>query len=153
MADSEDRTTGGPGQDQLRALADAALDQRGHAYAPYSGFNTGAAVLTESGATHTGVLVENLIFGLAMCAERVALFSAVATGSGRPVALAVAAPSTAGEVTFPCGPCLQVAIELGGADMKIVATDPEDVETLHIRTIDDLAPGIPRRQNPGAGKL
>lgn len=152
MADTDDRTTV-PGQDQLQELAIAASNQRARAYTPYSGFDTGAAVLTESGATHTGVLVENLIFGLAMCAERVALFSAVTAGSGRPVALAVAAPSTAGQVTFPCGPCLQVAIELGGAEMKIVATDPENVGNLHVRTIDELAPGIPRRQNPGAGKL
>lgn len=126
-------------------LIDAAHQTRANAYAPYSGFRTGAAVRTEDGSIHVGALVENLVFGAAMCAERVALFSAVAAGAGRPVALALVAPDTAGERTFPCGPCLQVAIEIGGADLPIVAASA-DGGHVEVRSVDQLAPGIPRRK-------
>ncbi len=138
--------------DQVSGLAEAALAARPKSYVPYSGFETGAAVLTEVGTIHVGVLVENLVFGLAMCAERVALFSAIAQRSGKPIALAVAAPDTAGRRTYPCGSCLQVAVEFGGPDMEIIAVDPDtgDPET---RTIEELAPGIPHRKDPGAGQL
>lgn len=142
----------GLNREQLQDLATTALTARERSYAPYSGFNTGAAVLTENGSTYRGVLVENLIFGLAMCAERVALFAAVSESGEKPVALAIAAPATAGRRTFPCGSCLQVAVELGGIDIQIISVDPDsgDFET---RTIADLAPGLPYRKNPGAGKL
>lgn len=127
-------------------LIDAARQARANAYAPYSGFRTGAAVRTEDGSIHIGALVENLVFGTAMCAERVALFSAVAAGTDRPVALALVAPATAGTRTFPCGPCLQVAIELGGADLPIVAGSADSVD-FEVRSVDELAPGIPRRKD------
>lgn len=112
---------------------------------PYSGFDAGAAVLTAQGETIIGSLVENLVFGLAMCAERVALFQTVSSGAGRPVALALAAPATAGEATFPCGSCLQVAAELGGMDMVVVVGDPEG-DGLIRRSVADLGPGLPHRK-------
>lgn len=126
-------------------LAEAATAARGRAYAPYSGFDAGAAVLTENGSVFTGALVENLVFGLAMCAERVALFQAVTQGGGRPAALALAAPDTAGTLTFPCGSCLQVAAELGGKDLAIAAV-PEDGSDPQIKTVVELAPGLPYRK-------
>ncbi|NNF64498.1 MAG: cytidine deaminase [Acidimicrobiia bacterium] len=128
-----------------KALVDAAREVSSNAYVPYSDFRTGAAVLTEDGQTHVGALVENLVFGVAMCAERVALFSSVAAGGSRPVAMAVVSPTTAGELTFPCGPCLQVAIELGGSEMMIVAAAHDD-GTVERKTVQQLAPGIPRRK-------
>lgn len=128
-----------------KALVDAAREVSANAYVPYSDFRTGAAVLTEDGETHVGVLVENLVFGVAMCAERVALFSAVAAGGSRPVAIAVVSPTTAGDLTFPCGPCLQVAIELGGPEMLVVAAS-HDEDTTERKTVQQLAPGIPRRK-------
>lgn len=129
----------------LDDLVAAAREARGNAYVPYSDFRTGAAVLTEDGSIHRGVLVENLVFGVAMCAERVALFSSVAAGPSRPIALAIVAPATAGATTFPCGPCLQVAVELGGPEMQVAATTPEGGDVV-VRTVDELAPGIPRRR-------
>lgn len=126
-------------------LVEAAREVSANAYAPYSDFRTGAAVLTEDGETHVGALVENLVFGVAMCAERVALFSSVAAGGSRPVAMAVVSPTTAGDLTFPCGPCLQVAIELGGADMLVVAASQNGGKTER-KTVQQLAPGIPRRK-------
>lgn len=127
-------------------LIDAARRARANTYAPYSGFHTGAAVRTEDGSIHVGALVENLVFGAAMCAERVALFSAVAAGTGRPVALALVAPDTAGARTFPCGLCLQVAVEVGGADLPIVASSADGGD-FDVRSVDELAPGIPRRKD------
>jgi len=138
--------------EELDALVVAALAARSGSYAPYSNFATGAAVLTEAGTIHSGAMVENLVFGLAMCAERVALFVAITAGTGRPLALAVAAPRTAGRRTFPCGPCLQVAVEVGGLGMPVVAVDVED-SSRDIRTIGELAPGLPHRRDPGAGLL
>ncbi len=133
----------------IEALIEAATDVSRNAYVPYSGFRTGAAVLTEDGEVHVGALVENLVFGVAMCAERVALFSAVAAGSSPPIALALVAPETAGQLTRPCGPCLQVAIELGGPEMTVIsapiAGGDRGYETT---TVADLAPGIPRRNRP-----
>lgn len=126
-------------------LIAAASRARDNAYAPYSDFRTGAALLTSDGSVHVGALVENLVFGAAMCAERVALFSAVAAGAGRPDVLALVAPRTAGTRTFPCGSCLQVAVELGGAHLQILAASP-DIDGFDIKTIDELAPGIPRRK-------
>ncbi len=124
------------------ALVDAALAARERAYVPYSGFRMGAAVRTRRGAIVSGTLVENVSLGLAMCAERVALFTTVANDE-RPLALVVAAPRTGGALTFPCGACLQVALELGGPDVVISAVAPDgEVETT---TVGDLLPHGPHK--------
>jgi cytidine deaminase len=126
----------------LDALVTAATDARLRAYAPYSGFRMGSAVLTAGGHTVTGTLVENVSLGLAMCAERAALFAAVDEGH-RPVALAVVAPRTDGSVTFPCGACLQVALELGGPDTVIVAATTDG--TVERSTVGELLPRGPHK--------
>lgn len=109
------------------ARARAALKQAEQAleraYSPYSRFKMGAAVVTDRGAVVPGALVENVSLGLAMCSERAALFSVVAQGLGRPELLALVSPRTAGKLTWPCGACLQVALELGGPDLLVVASD------------------------------
>lgn len=129
----------------LDDLLAAAREARANAYVPYSGFDAGAAVLTKDGTRVTGALVENLVFGLAMCAERVALFQTVAQGAGRPVALALAAPDTAGDATLPCGSCLQVAAELGGMELVVVAAAPDSEQPVR-RTVAELGPGLPHRK-------
>lgn len=134
----------------IDALIEVAQSARQNSYAPYSGFRTGAAVLAEDGTIHRGALVENLVFGVAMCGERAAMFAAVAAGSPRLAALALVAPATAGSTTYPCGPCLQVAVELGGMDMPIIATDP-DGDIVEIVTLHDLAPGLPHRKSVAEG--
>lgn len=83
----------------------------------------GAAVITRDDTVVPGTLVENVSLGLAMCAERVALFSSVASGAGQPQIVALVAPRTQGRLTFPCGACLQVARELGGAGLIVVVRD------------------------------
>lgn len=133
--------------ESIQTLLDAARAVRERAYVPYSGFDAGAAVLTADGALHPGALVENLVFGLAMCAERVAMFTAIAAGSRLPVAMALVAPSTAGRLTYPCGSCLQVAVELGGSDMAIIAGRPSG-DDYEVTTLHELAPGLPHRTRP-----
>lgn len=122
----------------------AALGARGRAYAPYSGFHMGAAVLTVGGAIITGALVENVSLGLAMCAERVALFAAVASGE-RPATLVVASPRTSGALTFPCGACLQVGLELGGRELVVVAVDPDGTNERAV--LGDLLPRGPHKRD------
>lgn len=109
---------------------------------PYSKFRAGAAVAAGDRVV-PGVIVENVSLGLAMCAERVALFSTVAQG-WRPDALALVAPATAGEQTWPCGACLQVALELGGPDLPVHVgrIDPDD--PISTATVGDLLPRGPK---------
>lgn len=131
----------------INKAIELAREARKRAYAPYSGFRMGAAVGTENGVLVPGSLVENVSLGLAMCAERSALFSTVAQGAGRPTILVIVSPRTDGRLTFPCGACLQVAQELGGLELQIVACDLDGQQ--EIATIEDLAPRLPRKDNSG----
>jgi cytidine deaminase len=91
------------------ALLDLARRARDQAYAPYSRFLVGAAVLCEDGAVFTGCNVENASYGLSLCAERVAVGMAVAAGYRRFSAVAVV--GTGPGATAPCGMCRQVIAE------------------------------------------
>jgi len=97
-----------------------ALAARVHAHAPYSRFRVGAALLCKDGRVFQGCNVENSSFGLCNCAERTALFSAIAAGCrpGEFQALAVVADTD--EPASPCGACRQVMLELGGATLTVV---------------------------------
>lgn len=123
-------------------LIDAARNCRYRSQVPYSEFRAGAAVLTDGGEVVPGVVVENVSLGLAMCSERVALFSAVARG-GRPVALALAAPTTRTALTWPCGACLQVALELGGPELPVYVSRVDDGSPVSEATVGELIPRGP----------
>ncbi len=101
------------------ALIQSAVQVRNHAYVPYSQFRVGAAVCDEHGVIHAGCNIENAAYGPTNCAERTALFRAIADGvkSGGFVAMAVVA-DTAQPIT-PCGVCRQVIVELCPPDMPI----------------------------------
>ena len=98
-----------------RSLVRAAKAAREGAYAPYSGFLVGAAVVGASGTIYAGCNVENASYGLTICAERVAIFKAVEAGEREMAALAVVSEPGA----TPCGACRQVLAEF--------ASDPEGV--------------------------
>jgi cytidine deaminase len=83
------------------------------AYAPYSKFRVGAAVLLADGRVFTGCNVENASYGLTICAERNAIFAAVAASTGKPEIVAVAVVNHRGTPCSPCGACRQVIAEFG----------------------------------------
>ncbi len=119
-------------QASLLRAARAAEDR---AYAPYSQFKVGAAVLTASGRIFSGCNIENSSYGLTVCAERVAIFKAVSAGQRQIKALAVFAPAPQSKIgnrkskmpllTPPCGACLQVISEFA-ADAEIILTNGRD---------------------------
>ncbi len=116
-------------------LIDAALTARLQAYAPYSNFLVGAAVLTEDGMVFTGTNVENASYGLTICAERTAAAAAVAAGHRRIAAVTVATSGAAS----PCGACRQFLAEFGGR-MVVVLVDADQPDKVRTFTLDELLP-------------
>jgi cytidine deaminase len=108
-----------PVDDELVAAARGA---RARAYAPFSGFAVGAALRLRDGRIVTGVNVENATYGLTMCAERVALFTAVAQGARPGDFAGVAVVGSAAGPTPPCGACRQLLWEFCG-DVPVVCAD------------------------------
>lgn len=98
-------------KDQLSKLEAAAKSASKRSYSPYSTFPVGAAVLTGDGKIYTGTNVENASYGLSNCAERTAIFTAVADGAESIEVVVVYTPTP--EPTTPCGACRQVIREFG----------------------------------------
>ncbi len=121
--------------DQHDSLRQAALAVRSQAYAPYSKFQVGAAVLTADGEVFAGCNVENASYGLTICAERVAVGTAVAAGHKKIVAVAVV--SSGGH--SPCGACRQVLSEFGPA-MEVILIDADDPTKMRTTTLATLLP-------------
>ena len=117
---------------ELFAMAQEILPK---AYAPFSKFRVGAALLTKSGEVFTGVNVENSSYGATICAERTAFVKAVSEGHREFEAIAVATDE--GEA-LPCGICRQFMFEFGG-DLRIITS--EDGNHLNIHTLKELLPG------------
>jgi len=120
----------------LAELKKLARDAAQRAYAPYSSFRVGAAVLGRSGRIHIGVNVENASYGLSMCAERSAVFRAIAEGE-RLIEAVCLYTSTATPST-PCGACRQVIHELGPEALVLCCTDDDGVERRY--ALSDLLP-------------
>jgi cytidine deaminase len=118
-----------------RELIDAAVHVRRWAYAPYSHYPVGAAVLAASGRIYDGVNVENAAYPTGICAERVAVFKAVSEGERQLSAVAVVTENGGS----PCGACRQVLSEFG-PQMLVLIADQEG-RLLQETTMNELLPG------------
>ncbi|BEP29673.1 cytidine deaminase [Helicovermis profundi] len=106
-----------------KELVRKAYEVRDNAYAPYSKYKVGAALLTKNGKIYLGCNVECGSFGGTNCAERTALFSAIADGEKEFTAIAIV--SSSNDFTYPCGICRQVLIEFGKDLDVVIAKDME----------------------------
>ena len=118
-----------------KELIDAAAEVRENAYAPFSNFRVGAALVTEDGEIFTGCNVESASYGLTVCAERVAIWKAISEGKHKIKHIAVVADTE--ELTPPCGVCRQIIWEFGGDIPVIMANLKGKVETMQMK---DLLP-------------
>lgn len=124
-------------------LISMALEARQKAYAPYSRYLVGAALLTASGRVYTGCNVENASFGLTVCAERVAVFKAVSEGELDFALIVVATKNGA----TPCGACRQVLMEFS-PNVEVIAVDAEGQVHHHCRLSDLLPEGFTCKNLP-----
>lgn len=120
---------------KYRELYEKALEAMPRAYAPFSRFKVGAALLTKDGEVFTGVNVENSSLGATICAERTAFVKAVSEGATEFEAIAVV--SEEGEV-WPCGICRQFMKEFCDDDFRIITGN--DVDSLRLYTMDEIMP-------------
>ena len=113
-------------REQIRA----AFRAREYAYAPYSHFAVGAALLSQSGKIYTGCNIECASYSVTNCAERTALFKAVSEGECNFTAIAVVGARTDRSddslITSPCGVCRQALYEFGGAELLVIMAKSED---------------------------
>lgn len=130
-----DQQIEGISEETWQKLYEAALAARENAYAPYSEFQVGAALLTEEGEIFGGCNVENATIGATVCAERTAIGNALTQGHSKPIALCVI--TSLDEPAAPCGICRQVLAEFA-ADMPIMMANPSGRrDFVHL---DDLLP-------------
>lgn len=124
-------------RDELIAMAKAAMER---AYAPYSGFHVGAALLCADGTVYTGCNVENASYGATNCAERTAFFSAVAQGHRDFTAIAICGgkDGVISGLCPPCGICRQVMAEFCGDGFQIHLSGPNG--TYETYTLSQLLP-------------
>jgi cytidine deaminase len=125
-----------PPEPTASALLAAALAARAQAYAPYSRFAVGAALLDEQGRIHTGCNVENAAYPEGLCAEAVALGQLVLAGGTRVTAVLVAADSR--HPVTPCGGCRQKLREFAAAGVPVWSADTRGVTASH--TLGELLP-------------
>lgn len=122
-------------------LAEEALQARETAYAPYSRYTVGAALLTEDGRIYRGCNVENASYGAANCAERTAIFKAVSEGVRNFRAIAIAGGMEGcqpNDYAYPCGICRQVMQEFCGADFEILVV--KNREDYREYTLSEMLP-------------
>jgi cytidine deaminase len=122
-------------QEQKNDLVRIANQVRKWAYAPYSNYQVGAAVLTESGRIYDGVNIENAAYPVTICAERVAIFKAISNGEKQFRAIAVVTKNGG----MPCGSCRQVMAEFS-PDMLVIVADEDEAITAE-KTVAELLPG------------
>ncbi len=121
----------------FQKLINKAEEARLNAYAPYSKFTVGSAVMTKEGAIFTGCNIENASLGLSICAERVAIYKAVSSGYKSFKALAIIGDTE--EPCTPCGACRQVMLEFS-PDMEVIMTNLN--QKIKITKAKELLPDI-----------
>jgi cytidine deaminase len=128
-------------EDMKKLLIEKAIEKLPNSYAPYSRYNVAAAALFDSGKIYTGVNVESASLGMTICAERNAIFHAIAEGERRLLAVAIVGGTDGERREFcvPCGACRQVMRDFGDKDTMTVlsAKTPEDYLE---NTLDELLP-------------
>lgn len=137
--------------DLVQRLLSVARDVATRAYVPYSGFPVGAAVLTADGTVVGGVNIENASYGLTVCGERVAIFTAAAAGHRAIRAVAVSAPRAPGAT--PCGACRQVMNEFKPAegDLVVILDAAEGPRQIPLRELLPAAFGPRDLNQPASG--
>lgn len=123
--------------EEREALIGAAREASARAYAPYSHFRVGAALLLDDGSIVRGVNVENRSYGLGICAERSAIVSAVTSGATRFRAIAVHSPDADAPVA-PCGACRQVMSEFMSPACEVIFVDAAGRYEVH--TVGEIMP-------------
>lgn len=118
-----------------RDLYEIACNMLPKAYAPFSNFRVGAALLSKTGEIFTGVNVENSSYGATICAERTAFVKAISEGVKEFEAIAIA---SSGGTAWPCGICRQVMQEFCEGDFKIITG--EDAASIKSHTLAELLP-------------
>ncbi|MDD7794523.1 cytidine deaminase [Clostridium sp. 'White wine YQ'] len=122
----------------IEILIDEAIKAREKAYVPYSNFKVGAAALFEDGKIYSGCNIENASFGATNCAERTAIFNAVAKGNR--VLKAIAVIGDTNNFTAPCGICRQVIAEFAeNPEIKIIIV--KNHKEYIVKTLDEILPG------------
>lgn len=124
----------------LEKAVKSALEVRKNAYAPFSKFAVGAAIVTADGSIFTGVNVENSSFGATNCAERTALFSAITAGH-RDFEAIVIASNLNGKAVFPCGICRQVLADFN-PKMRVILVNSDTKQIEQELILSDIFPGI-----------
>ncbi len=117
-------------------LIDIAKDVLNRAYAPYSQYRVGSALETSSGKIYQGCNIENMSFGLTICAERVAIFKAISEGEISFKRIVVVSEDDS--LPIPCGACLQVMSEFCGGDFEVILCSGND--NVKIYRLKDLFP-------------
>ena len=126
---------------EIQELISRALEARKNAYAPYSDFRVGAALLSDSGEIYTGCNIENSAYTPTNCAERTAFFKAVSEGARSFRAISIAGGPVEKEpetLCPPCGVCRQVMLEFCSPDFEIILAI--NGERYQVYTLDELAP-------------
>ncbi len=121
-------------------LINAAAEARANSYSPYSHFRVGAALLAGNGKVYTGCNIENVSHTPAMCAERVALGTAIAAGEKPGSFVAIAVVGDDPQPSTPCGVCRQVLAELAQGIPVIMAAAPEKGNGRLVLTTEELLP-------------
>lgn len=121
---------------EIRNAHALAVEARGYAYSPYSGFQVGAALIAEDGTVYTGCNVENASYGATICAERGAVMAANSEGHRRFRALIVV--TSAEPPSVPCALCLQVLAEFCPLDFPVYTAGTEEI--VHRITLGELLP-------------